>query len=62
LYDLLKNCSDSLVSDSMCSKWVPKNLCAGVRGSGKDVWWSPKVGVTLKVVDWHVPSAQPSVP
>jgi hypothetical protein len=48
-------------------RWrVPKvgseNLRAVVQGSGDDVRWSPKVGVTLKVADWHVPSAQPSVP
>jgi hypothetical protein len=62
LYDLLKSCSDSQVSGGMCPKWVPKNLCAVIWGSGKDVQWSPKVGVTLKVADWHIPLAQSPVP
>jgi hypothetical protein len=60
--DLPKSRSDSPVSDGVYPKWVPKNLCAVDWGSGKDVQWSPKVGVTLKVADWHVLFVQPSVP
>jgi hypothetical protein len=62
LYNLLKSHSDLQVSGGVCPKWVLKNLCAVVWGSGKDVRWSLKVGVTLKVADWHIPLAQPSVP
>jgi hypothetical protein len=62
LSDLPKSHSDSPVSDGVYLKWVPKNLRAVNRGSGKDVQWSLKVGVTLKVADWHISSDQPSVP
>jgi hypothetical protein len=62
LYGLPKSHLDLQVLGGMCLKWGLKNLCAVIQDSGEGVQWPPKVGVALRVTDWHIPHPQPFVP